>query len=123
MSQLVKRVSYWKYFASSHGKGVCDGIGGSLKARVAGHARGKHRDNAIVQNHKQFSEIAAKYCSKVRILVLDQEEIDIATEKDKPWDQVQEIVRVSSLHIPKCGMDGTIYGWKLPGEGQLKPVQ
>ena len=122
LSQLVKRVSYWKYFAPSHGKGVCDGIGGALKARVAEHVSGKHRDDVIVQNHKQFSDIAAKHCPKVKIFVLHQEEVDIASKKDKPWEQVQEIVGVSSLHIAKCGMDGTIHGWKLPGEGQLKPV-
>ena len=54
MCMLVKRVSYWKYFAASHGKGVCDGIGGGLKARVGEHAKGKHRDNVMVQNYKDF---------------------------------------------------------------------
>ena len=122
MSQLVNRVSYWKYFAASHGKGVCDGIGGALKARVAEHARGKHRDDVIVQNHKQFFEIASKYCPKVTMFTLDKEEVNKATEKDKPWDYVHAIEGVSTLHVAKCGIDGTIQGWRLPGEGQLKPV-
>ena len=28
----------WKYFETSHGKGISDGIGGALRARVTNHA-------------------------------------------------------------------------------------
>ena len=29
---LFKKPMSWKYFEAAHGKGVCDGIGGALKA-------------------------------------------------------------------------------------------
>ena len=37
---LLKKEVTWKYFETSHGKGVCDGIGGTLKSNVARHVRG-----------------------------------------------------------------------------------
>ena len=123
MSQVVKKVSYWKYFAASHGKGVCDGIGGSLKARVAEHCRGKHRDDVVVQNHEQFYKLATKYCPKVKIFVIQKEEVEETTDKDQPWVDVQPISGISTLHIAKCGLDGSIQGWKLPGEGKRTPVK
>ena len=46
----------WKYFETSHGKGVCVGIGGSLKTRVTNHVKGKHSDS-VVQDFAQFYEI------------------------------------------------------------------
>ena len=64
---------------------MCDGIGGSLKARVAEYCRGKHRDDVVVQNHEQFYELATKYCPKVKIFVIPAYQWDIHTPYSQVW--------------------------------------
>ena len=122
MSQLMGRISFWKYFAASHGKGVCDGIGGALKARVAEHCRGKHRDNVTVQNYEDFLELAKQLCPKVTLFKLSKEEVQHTTEIEKPWDNTIPIPGISNIHVAKCGLEGTVHTWKLPGEEPLNPI-
>ena len=122
LGTLVKRVSWWKYFATAHGKGVCDGVGGTLKSRVAEHAKGKHRDDVTVQTYVDFYELARKYCSSTKLLLISKEEVESITELDKPWDGTLALPGISSIHMAKCGLDGTVEAWKLPGEDPLKPI-
>ena len=65
LSQMFERVVC---FPSSHSEGVCDGIGGAAKARVAEHVRVKRCDEVSVQTSEDFYEIAKKYCTKVTML-------------------------------------------------------
>ena len=51
MTQFMGRISFWKNTLQRH-KGVCDGIGGAAKARVAEHCRGKRRENVTEQNYE-----------------------------------------------------------------------
>ena len=122
LCQVIRRVSWWKYFATGHGKGVCDGVGGALKARVAEHSKGKHRDDVSVQNYVDFYELATKYCPKIKLFLISKEEVESATELEKPWVGTISIPGISAVHMAKCGLEGTIESWKLPGEGPLKPI-
>ena len=122
MSQLIGRVSFWKYFAAGHGKGVCDGIGGSLKARVAEHCRGKKSDNVTVQTFEDFFEVGQRLCPKVTLFKLSKEDVQMTTETDKPWENSIPIPGISSVHFAKCGIEGTVQTWKLPGEEPLKSI-
>ena len=84
MSQLIGRVSFWKYFAAGHGKGVCDGIGGSLKARVAEHCRGKKSDNVTVQTFEDFFKVGQRLCPlKVTLFKLSKEDVQMTTALQK----------------------------------------
>ena len=40
----------WKYFATSHGKGVVDGIGGSAKSLVRKRVMNQGKNAVIIQN-------------------------------------------------------------------------
>ena len=44
----------WKYFATSHGKGVVDGIGGSAKSLVRKKVMNQGKNAVIVQNSADF---------------------------------------------------------------------
>ena len=123
LSQVIERVTWWKYFAASHGKGVCDGIGGALKACVAEHAKGKHCDEVAVQSYEDFFHLAKKYCPKVTVFLLSKDEVAETTEQDRPWAYSIPMPGVSNLHVAKCGLGGSIQGWILPGEQLLKPVR
>ena len=41
ISCQIQRPVHWKYFATSHGKGVVDGIGGAAQARVREKVKSK----------------------------------------------------------------------------------
>ena len=122
--QVVGRVVWWKYFAASHGKGVNDGVGGALKAREAQYSKGKYRDSVSVRSYMNFYNLAKEDCPKVTLFHLRKENVETNTEEDKPWDNVKPISGISSGHVAKCGLDGTIQMWKLPGsEDPLKPIK
>ena len=65
----------WKYFETSRGKRVCDGIGGTLKSNVARHVRGKKHDNIVVQDFVEFYNIVKPYVPSVRLLLLQKKEV------------------------------------------------
>ena len=50
----------WKFSATSHGKGVVDGIGGNDKSIVQSQSMGKRKDKIIVQDTKSFYQVASK---------------------------------------------------------------
>ena len=76
----------------------------------------------MVQNYSDFYELAKEYCPKITLFKLGKEEVETSTATDKPWDNVIALPGVSSAHIAKCGLNGTIQAWKLPGEGPLKSI-
>ena len=112
----------WKYFAPSHGKGVCDGIGGALKARVAEHARGSHNKEKTIQGYHDFFEVANGICKKVTLFEISQEEVTRRTEDEGPWKGALEITGISSVYVATCGLNGIIRGYKLPGQEQVQPI-
>lgn len=60
LSEKYNKPFLWKYFATSHGKGVVDGIGGRAKSIVCSAIMSKGRSAALVQNASDFYEVAAK---------------------------------------------------------------
>ena len=119
---IVKKPVAWKYFETSHGKGVVDGIGGSLKARVADHVRGKHRDNMVVQDFKEFYEVAKKYVPGVTLFLLPKEKVEEKTEVDQPWKEVLPLPGVGRIHWAKCSLTGKITIRELPDENDLSDI-
>ena len=49
-----------RFSATSHGKGVIDGIGGNVKSFVQSQSMGKRKDKIIVQDAKSFCQVASK---------------------------------------------------------------
>lgn len=45
----------WNFFATSHGKGACDGIGGSVKRSAYRASLQRHEDNQIISPSKFFT--------------------------------------------------------------------
>ena len=58
-SQKHKTSFLWKYFVTSHGKGLVDGIGGKAKALVVwAKVMSTGDDKIIVQSSNNFSKVA-----------------------------------------------------------------
>ena len=100
-STLGRRV-YWKYFATSHGKGVVDGIGGAAKARVREKVGSKGEDAVVVQNSTDFAGLASELLKNVKVLHISQHEVDAMLNILKPFDHVVEAKGISSCHVAQC---------------------
>lgn len=64
----------WIFFATSHGKGVVDGIGGTVK-RVVWNAVTTRKAPAVV-DAQSFSEVASKFSKSVSVFLVKQLEIN-----------------------------------------------
>lgn len=58
LSAKYSRPFHWKYFATSHGKGVVDGIGGSAKSLVRQRVMSCCDKAIIVQSAQDFANVA-----------------------------------------------------------------
>ena len=56
----------WNFFATSHGKGVVDGIGGTVKRAVWRHVKA---ERAQVTNASEYSTLGKRLCPNIHIKV------------------------------------------------------
>lgn len=93
----------WNFFATSHGKGVVDGIGGSAKSLVRRRVMARQ---AVVQNSMDFHETVAEIMPSVTAFHFKESEIkDIIFDKN-PWEGVLEASGIRSIHSIVMGNDG-----------------
>lgn len=94
----------WNFFASSHGKSACDGIGGAIKRNV--HKRVLSDDSLVVYSAKDFVEVCLKFTDKIKIYEVTSKEIETRSKKLKPrWEpenKVPTMPGMQSLHFFKC---------------------
>lgn len=64
----------WPFFATSHGKGVIDGLGGTVKRMVWGAMSIRKVSN--VHNAVTFAKITAQFCKSVNIQLCLKKDID-----------------------------------------------
>ena len=65
----------WHFLVTSHGKGCIDGIGGTIKCKVAEAVRASQHDMATSQ---YFVDVAVKVCPNINILCAAIENIENA---------------------------------------------
>ena len=68
LSNKYDKPFVWKFSATSHGKGVVDGVGGKIKSSVRRKVMGKG-ERIIVQDCESFVETAKTLVQKLYILV------------------------------------------------------
>ena len=87
----------WNFFATSHGKGVVDGVGGTVKRAVWRHVR-SHQ--AHVSTPEQYSEVATQRCPNVHIKYIPKEQIDsLRGFLDKKWENVVTVPGTHQIHF------------------------
>ena len=82
MQQLIEDLSLqykkkinWKFSATSHGKGIVDGIDGNVKSNVRPKVMNMKKDRSIVQDSESFAELAQKLVPSTKIKHFSDEEI------------------------------------------------
>ena len=92
----------WKYFATSHGKGIVDGIGGRAKSIVRTEVMSKKTQRTVVQSSKDFARTAGRLSDKTTVIHISQEEIDKQINEMAPWDDVAGFPGIMKMHVAWC---------------------
>ena len=85
----------WQFFATSHGKGVVDGIGGTVKWSVWRHVRS---GKAHITNPAEYAEVA-KDCNPGIYIQFTKDSIDAMNSfLDTKWEGVKAVPQTHKMH-------------------------
>lgn len=101
LTQKHNRTFMWKYFATSHGKGVVDGVGGNIKRLVRMKMMAQGNECAI-QSAKDFAAVAAELNTKSAVWYLGEDYIQEEIFCQKPWEDVQVVPGIKEFHQIQC---------------------
>ena len=98
LSEKFNRDFTWKYFATSHGKGIVDGVGGNVKrlVRMKMMAQG---EGCSIKSAKDFAAVASEVCSKTQVCYAGENYIYDTITEVKPWVKVQAVPGILSFHV------------------------
>lgn len=100
LSEKYKTPFFWKYFATSHGKGVIDGVGGNIK-RLVREQMMSQNEKVVVQSAKDFANLASRLTTKTLIIYVPSSEINEKVQTSSPWDNTKAIPGISNFHFIK----------------------
>ena len=94
----------WNFFATSHGKGVVDGIGGTVKRAVWRNIRS---ERSHVTTPQEYSALAKQLCSNVQVEFIAKSVIDQQSAfLDAIWEGVMAVPKTHRVHcIQASGAD------------------
>lgn len=96
----------WLFFATSHGKGCVDGIGGLVKRLVWNEVKTRR---SKIGSAEEFVECASKRTEKIKIIFVSNLEIEENKMMlDKRWADVLPIKGIQSKHYFKSHSPDTI---------------
>lgn len=97
----------WHFFATSHGKGAVDGIGGSIKRKALNMVKARR---APITNAQSF-DCATKDTDKIKVMHISEEQITKTSEDNKltaVWENVPGVPGTLSFHSASPQGDGKI---------------
>ena len=101
-----------KYFATSHGKGIVDRIGGSAKSLVRKRVMNQSKNAVIVQNFADFYKVAKDDMKGVTVLHISEGQISELIKEKKPWENIKDASGISKMHVVSCCDGSTIEMFK-----------
>ena len=92
----------WNFFATSHGKGIVDGFGGTVKCAVWRHV---HNGCSHVTSAKTFCDIVAARNPNVHVKFIASTEIFANKEMlDNHWSDTKPVPKTHQIHFVRpCG--------------------
>ena len=87
----------WHYFATSHGKGIVDGLGGTVKRSVWREIRS---GRCYARTAFDFFEIADNRCPGVSVTYISKEEIALSVNENR-WEMCLQIPNTHATHFVK----------------------
>ena len=90
------------FFATSHGKGAVDGIGGRSKSLIRNASKCQGEKGITVQSSIDFAAHIMRLMPGVKVLHVSEFEVKEMIEERKPWDDVLEMPGILSAHVMEC---------------------
>lgn len=89
----------WNFFATSHGKGVVDGLGGTVKRSVWRHVRS---EQAHITNPQEYAVVAKERNPNITIHFISKDVIEAQNETlDAHWEGVLAVPQTQQKHCFK----------------------
>ena len=93
----------WKFSATGHGKGVVDGVGGSVKAAVRTRTLVKNPlFRASVNNAESFANVAKKYCEATTIILSAEKDVSDYRKLVQEFEKTKAVPKISTIHVMVC---------------------
>ncbi|XP_063222679.1 uncharacterized protein LOC134531076 isoform X2 [Bacillus rossius redtenbacheri] len=87
----------WNYFATSHGKGAVNGVGGTLKRTVWRKVKSRQE---IVNSPVEFFQCTERNVKGVTVIFISAEEVKSSSSLlDERWEKVQPIPHLHKVHF------------------------
>ena len=88
----------WKFSATSHGKGVVDGVGGRVKSLVHAKAMSLGKDCVTVQDAESFCSAASRLCEKTTVIYVASKEIE-TYKSTNPFETSVQVDGITKMHV------------------------
>lgn len=88
----------WHYFATSHGKGAVDGVGGTVKRAVGTAVLSRQ---GMLINFGTFAETARRVCPKMEVFLINKDDISEFCKShdiEKYWELVAPLPGTLNVH-------------------------
>ena len=93
---LMNRQITWNFFATSHGKGPVDGVGGTVKRIVAKEVMSGGGD---VLTSQQFAEVSKRKCPNITVLHVSKDDIEKEIPKlDEAVKEIRPVPKTQQMH-------------------------
>ena len=99
----------WNYFEANHGKGVVDGIAGTVKHPVYSHVL---TNRVVVKSPKQFAEYANEILPKITVQYVENESMELGYQSECR-EKVQKVIGTLEVHCVKQFMQNSSCQLKL----------
>lgn len=107
LSVKYNKTFSWKFFATSHGKGKCDAIGGISKMTVRKKLGAQGSQMETVNSARDFVRIASANLPNIRFKQIDDDEINDVS-KIIDWVKVSPLPGISKMHVFQVSPDKSI---------------
>ena len=94
----------WKFSATSHGKGVVDGVGGKMKSTVRRKMMSQGKDSLVAQDCKSIFQAVLKLLKSTSIIHIDRAAIEIYKER-QPFNTILAVKGIFKIHVKVSGSE------------------
>ena len=125
LSQKYNQQFSWKYFATSHGKGIVDSVGGRAKSLVRSKVMSQGDDHIVVQSSWDFANAAQKLLHKTEVFHISHEEIIAKLPDLVDWnftDSTSVGLRKNNIHIINCCDGSTVSTYKHAKDQKVREI-
>lgn len=107
-SKKYNKTFTWKYFASSHGKGVVDAIGGNLKSVVRMQTRAIKNEVVVINTAQDFITAAKKGVTNTQLIEISKTKVDQINVTNPIFNETSPVPGIQRMHVIRATKEGKI---------------